>query len=244
MTHRAEGIPAARVLLFQEVGRRLDTKGFIASNDGNLTTREEDGSFLVTATGSRKGHLRANEVLRIDAAGRVLEGGGAPSTETGMHLAVYAARPDVRAVVHAHPPAATGFAAARLPLEAPVLPEVIATLGVIPLAPYATPGTGEVVEALRPFLSGHDALLLANHGVVAFGPDLEEAYFRLERVEQAARILLVARLLGGWARLDLADVLRLRAFGPVPGDSAHDASGAGPSGWGGPAEGPADPQER
>ena len=136
-----------------------------------------------------------------------------------MHLAIYAGRWEARAVVHAHPPTATGFAAARTAIDEPILPEVIATLGAVPLAPYATPGTPGLGEVLRPLLPMHDAFLSANHGVVTLGPDLEEAYFRLERVEHAAQILLVARLLGGASRLAPSDVLGLRALTPVAGES-------------------------
>lgn len=209
---------SAWLLLFQEIGLRLDRKGYVASNDGNLSARDADGTILITATGSRKGYLRPEELLRIGPSGRVLQGSGRPSSETEMHLKVYAQRPDVMAIVHAHPPVATGFAVARQPLDEPVLPEVIATLGTVPLAEYATPGTGAIGESLLPFLADHDAVLLANHGVVAFGPDLEEAYFRLERVEQAARILLAARLLGRVSTLQREDVLRLRPSAPAGGE--------------------------
>ena len=211
---------SAWLLLFQEIGLRLDRKGYLASNDGNLSARDHDGTVLVTATGSRKGYLRPEELLRIGPSGRVLAGTGRPSSETSMHLTIYAHRPDVMAIVHAHPPVATGFAVARRALDEPVLPEVIATLGTVPLAEYATPGTGEIGASLLPFLPNHDAILLANHGVVAFGPDLEEAYFRLERVEQAARILLAARLLGRISTLEQEDVLRLRTSVPASGEES------------------------
>src|SRR5512140_3747633 len=105
----------AKVRLFREIGRRLDAKGFIASNDGNLSTREADGSFLVTAAGARKGYIKPDEVVRVDPAGRLLSVGRPPSSETSMHLTIYRARPDIRAIVHAHPPTATGFAVAREP---------------------------------------------------------------------------------------------------------------------------------
>jgi L-fuculose-phosphate aldolase len=207
----------AKVRLFQEIGRRLDRKGFIASNDGNLSMREADGTLLVTAAGSRKGYLRAQDILRVDAAGSPLAGIGVPSSETGMHVAIYRMRPDVHAVVHAHPPAATGFSVAREPMDACVLPEIVSTLGSVPLAAYATPGTRELGESLAPLLGGHDVILLANHGAVAVGPNLEEAYFRMERLEHTARILLAARLLGRVEMLSQAEVEHLLGVGRPEG---------------------------
>lgn len=204
--------------LFVEIGRRLDAKGWIAANDGNLSVREPAGTFLVTASGSRKGYLQAGQIVRVDARGQLLAGAGRPSSELGLHLTIYTQRPDVQAIVHAHPPISTAFAVARQPLDACVLPELVLTLGRIPIAPYATPGTAElgasVVEAVR----GHDAVLLANHGAVTVGPDLESAYFAMERVEHGARILLYAQLLGRVTPLGADDVRRLLATagGPAP----------------------------
>ncbi len=211
-----------RFRLIAEIGRRLDRRGFTASNDGNISVREPDGTFLITASGSRKGYLHEAEVIRIDREGRVLHGAGRPSSETAMHLAAYQARWDVCAVVHAHPPAATAFAVAREPLDQPILPELVATLGVVPVAPYGTPGTPDLVRSLLPYIREHDAVLLANHGAVTFGPDLEEAYFRLERLEHAARILLYARSLGKTSILTPEDVVRLRASLPGGWDEALD----------------------
>jgi len=198
-----------RVRLFQEIGRRLDARGFIASNDGNLSLREADGTFLLTCTGSRKGHLKPDEIVRVASDGRLLYGEKEASSEVRMHLALFALRPDVRAIVHAHPPVATGFSVARLPMDACVLPEVILTLGSVPLAPYGSPGTEELGETLAPAARDHDAILLANHGAVTLGPDLEEAYFRMERLEHTSRILLVAHLLGRVQSLSRPEVERL-----------------------------------
>ena len=130
--------------LFLEVGRRLDAKGWVAANDGNLSVRESDGTFLVTASGAPKGYLRRDQILRVDSEGKVLSGEGRPSSELGLHLTIYRERPDVSAVVHAHPPVSTAYAVAREPLDACVLPELVLTLGRIPIAPYATPGTPEL----------------------------------------------------------------------------------------------------
>lgn len=199
---------------FFEIGQRLDRKGFIAANDGNLSCVDDDGTLLVTATGVCKGHLREDHILRVDRTGRLLHGAYRPSSELEMHLAVYAERPDVRAVVHAHPPHATAFAVARQPLAECVLPEVILTLGSVPIAPYATPGTGELGESVRDLVRRHDALLLANHGALTVGEDLESAYFVMERLEHSATILFFAQMLGQVTRLDPQQVARLMDTGP------------------------------
>jgi L-fuculose-phosphate aldolase len=199
--------PSDEILgLFREIGSRLDRRGLIASNDGNLSVREADDSILVTAAGSRKGYLRADEVIRVGLDGRLKYGTHQPSSEVAMHLGIYRQRWDVCAVVHAHPPAATAFAVARFPLEHLALPELVLSLGKIPLAPFARPGTERMGEQVAALIGTHDAVLLANHGAVTVGPDLEEAYFRMERLDHAARILIDARHLGGPHCLDPSDV--------------------------------------
>lgn len=210
------GRPPGRTHLrwFLEIGQRLDRKGFIAANDGNLSCLDDDGTLLVTATGARKGHLREDQIVRVDRTGKLLHGEFPPSSELEMHLAVYAERADVRAVVHAHPPHATAFAVARQPLADCVLPEVILTLGSVPIAPYATPGTGELGESIRDLVRRHDALLLANHGALTVGDDLESAYFVMERLEHSATILFFAQMLGQVTRLDPQQVARLMSTGP------------------------------
>jgi L-fuculose-phosphate aldolase len=179
-----------------EVGRRLDRKGFIAANDGNLSVRLGPGRVLVTAAGTIKGHLASDDFTVVDLDGRIIEGGRAPSTEIAMHLAIYRVREDARAVVHAHPPIATGFAVAGIPLALCVLPEIVVTLGSVPLATYAPPATEELARSIEPHIRHADAVLLRNHGAVTCGPNPLEAYYRMERVEHFAHILLVARLLG------------------------------------------------
>jgi L-fuculose-phosphate aldolase len=144
-----------------------------------------------------------------DLNGAIICGNGLPSSETPMHLLYYRLRPDVQAVCHAHPPTATGFAAAGRALEEAVLPEVVVGLGKIPLAPYGTPGTWELCAGLEPLVRAHDAILLANHGLVTCGKDLETAYHRLEIVEQFARILLIAQSLGGPHLLSRAQMEKL-----------------------------------
>jgi L-fuculose-phosphate aldolase len=179
--------------------RRLHARGLLAGREGNVSCRLPDGTLLVSAAGTDKGALTAHQVVRVDGDGRPVDGrpGLRPSSELGMHLALYAARPDVRAVVHAHPPAATGYATAGVPLPDNVLPEIPALLGAVALVPYARPGTAALAAAMAPHVGGAQAFLLAHHGATTVGDTLEQALSRMESLEQAARILLAARLLGG-----------------------------------------------
>lgn len=199
---------AARAALVS-CGRRLDALGFAPATDGNISVRLGPRALLVTPAGREKGGLSPEELLLVDLEGAVVEGEGRPSTETPMHLLCYRRRGDVGGVVHAHPPVATAFAAAGVPLDAPVMPEIVLTVGTIPLVPYATPGTEELARALEPFVDGHDAFLLASHGVLTLGRDLREALHRMERVEHLAKVTLAARLLGGPRPLTDAEVVSL-----------------------------------
>ncbi len=204
-----------------DTGRRLDRLGFVPATDGNISVRMSEREIVATATGVRKGSLSARDCVVIDPDGRVLRGSARPSSEILMHLAVYRARPDARAVVHAHPPTATGFAVAGLPLHQCVLPEVVATIGSIPIAPYATPSTDELPRSLAPLIEHHDAVLLANHGAVTFAPDLFQAMNRMETVEQFARILFVARTLGRVNVLSGAQVEQINAIRHRYGFEGH-----------------------
>lgn len=189
---------------------RLYARGYVTATDGNVSARLPSGNILMTPASVNKGDVRETLLVELKPDGTPVISGQRPSTESGMHVFIYQERPDVNAVVHAHPTHATGFAAARVPMTANVLPEVIVGLGEIPLAPYATPSTPEVAASLRPFVRSASAVLLANHGVVTFAPTVEEAYFKMEKVEHAAHILFVARMLGGERALEAADVARLR----------------------------------
>ncbi len=191
--------------------RRLYDRGYVTATDGNVSARLPNGNVLVTPTSMNKGVVGERDLVEASAAGKAVSLDRKPSTELPLHLFVYNQRHDVNAVVHAHPPYATGFAAARIPLPDAVFPEVIIGLGAIPLAPYATPSTGEVAESLRPFVKDANAVLLANHGVVTFGTNVEEAYYRMEKVEHAAQIIFIARMLGGEKPLQSHEVARLRA---------------------------------
>lgn len=197
-----------------EIGRRCWQKGWTAANDGNFSLRLEENVFLVTPSGVSKGFLTPELLLLTDSAGRKLgEWGGVPSSELMLHLRCYARRPDVRAVVHVHPPVGTAFAAARIPLDAPILSEVLMSLGDIPVAPYGTPGTAELPDSVVPYLAEHNALLLANHGALTLGATLLQAYERMETLEHTAKIFLYARLLGGGVPLteeQIAPLIRRR----------------------------------
>jgi L-fuculose-phosphate aldolase len=197
-----------------DVCHRLYERGLIAGPDGNVSVRFPNGNIIITPSGRSKGRVTAESLVVVDSGGRLIEGDVRPSSEMRMHLRIYARRADVKAVVHAHPPTATGFGVAGLSITAPVLPEVILQMGTIPLVPYATPGTDALPDSLEPFLMQHDAFLLANHGATTVGPTLEVAHQRMESLEHAARILFVARSLGTVNELSAADVMALRSPKP------------------------------
>ena len=186
---------AARAAVVR-VCRRLWERGLIAGPDGNVSVRLGPDRLLVTPSGGAKVDVAEDDLLEVDLTGRVLAGAGRASSELAMHLAIYRARPGVGAVVHAHPPTATGFAVAGETLPDGVLPELICQMGAVALVPYFTPGTPAAATALAPYLSGHEAFLLANHGATTVGATLDEAHRRMESLEHAARILLAARRLG------------------------------------------------
>jgi L-fuculose-phosphate aldolase len=195
-----------------EVGRRLYTRGYTASNDGNISLRLDAGRLLMTPKSVCKGFMTADMMVVTDLDGKKLAGDRDPSSEMQMHLEVYRQRPDARAVVHAHPPIATGFAVAGIPLDRAVLAEVITTLGSIPIAEYATPSTQELPEAVRQYVKAHDGMLLANHGALTIGADVFAAYYKMETIEHFAKISLVARLLGGERLLSRQEVDRLQGL--------------------------------
>ena len=197
-----------------EIGRRLWVRGFVASNDGNISVRIGPDRLLMTPTAVSKGFMEPGMMVVTDMDGTLVSGapGRRPSSEIKMHLVAYRERPDVQAVVHAHPPLATGFAVAGIPLDRAVLAEVITTLGSIPIAEYATPSTTELPDAVRPFVKAHDGILLANHGALALGGDLFGAYYKMETIEHFARISLTARQLGRENLLSRDEVDRLQGL--------------------------------
>ena len=192
-----------------EVGRRLYARGYTASNDGNISVRLDAGRLIMTPTSVCKGFMTPDMMCITDLDGRKLAGDRHPSSEMKMHLEVYRQRPEVNAVVHAHPPIATGFAVAGIPLDRAVLAEVVTTLGSVPIAEYATPSTKELPESVRKYVKAHDGMLLANHGALTLGPDVFAAYYKMETIEHFAKISLVARLLGGERLLSRDEVTRL-----------------------------------
>jgi L-fuculose-phosphate aldolase len=190
-------------------GHMLHDQFFVAGTDGNLSVRLEDGSILCTPTCLSKGMMQAEDLVVVDTKGEVLRGHRAASSEIAMHILIYRMRLDVNAVVHAHPPTATGYAAAGIGLTQPLVSEIVITLREVPLAPYATPGSPALGEALRPLIADHDAILMANHGVVTYGADLNTAYMNMETVEHFARVALVTQQLGRQQLLPEAEVRKL-----------------------------------
>ena len=193
------------------VGRWLHQRGFVAATDGNISIRLDPHRVLTSPTAVSKGMMAPDDLVLADLQGHKISGRRNPSSELGMHLLIYQRRPDVHAVCHAHPPVATGYAAAGLPLNKALISEVVLALGCIPVARYGTPGTPELSEALEPLIQHYDAILMANHGVVTYGPDLLTAFFRMETVEHFARVSLVTELLGKQVLLSGGDVEKLLA---------------------------------
>ena len=193
-----------------QVGKLLYDRGYVAANDGNISVKVEEDRLLITPSGVSKGRMTPDMLLVTDLEGKVVEGDRHPSTEGKMHLTVYRGRPDVRAVVHAHPPVSTAFAVRREGLETPYLSELVAGLGKVPCTDaFAMLSTEEVPESVEPYLPDHNALLLANHGALTWGGELWEAFDRMEVVEHTAKIFLNLRLLGGGVPLTAEEVSRL-----------------------------------
>lgn len=192
-----------------QIGRLVFEKGWVAANDGNISIRLDESRILCTPTGVSKGMMHVDDLIICDMKGNKLEGRKERTSEIMMHLTIYGLRADVRAVVHAHPPVSTGFATAGRALNQALLPEVIIGLGCVPLAAYGLPGTDALTEPMLPYIPKYNALMLANHGAVAYGEEVFQAYFRMETVEHYARISLVAELLGGPTVLPRTEVDKL-----------------------------------
>ncbi len=194
-----------------DVCHKMWQLGWVAANDGNVSVKLDDGTFLATPTGISKSFITPEKLVRIDANGEVLEGqeGAKPSSEIKMHLRCYQEREDVRAVLHAHPPTATGFAVAHLDMDRYTMIETVIAIGSIPVTPYGTPSTYEVPDAIAPYLKEHDVMLLENHGALTVGTDLINAYYRMETLELYAKISLTAHLLGGEKEISEKNINRL-----------------------------------
>src|SRR6202522_4534877 len=190
-------------------GRMLHQRGFVAAMDGNLSVRLKGDRILVTPTCVSKGAMRASDMVIVDRDGTRIAGRRNVTSEIGMHVLIYRMRPDIQAIVHPAPPTATGFAAAGMALTEPLVCEVVMGLGCIPLAGYGTPGTSELAQTLIPYVPQYDAILMSNHGVVAYGDTLERAYMKMETVEHFAQIALVTHLLGRQQPLQEVEVQKL-----------------------------------
>ncbi len=209
-----------------EIGRRVYENGYVAASDGNISARLDDGTIVTTPTMICKGRMKESDLALVDIDGTKLRKEERnPSSEFSMHREIYRLRPEIHAIVHAHPPFGTGFAVANVPLDKPLLSEVILTLGCVPLATYGTPSTSELVDSLTPFIPFHDALLLANHGAVAYGTDLEAAYARMETLEHFAKIALIAKIVGQPKELPPEAIAKLLDVREKAGYMAPDARG-------------------
>jgi L-fuculose-phosphate aldolase len=221
-----------------EVGRRLYANGYIAAMEGNASIRLGENEVMSTPAGACKGYLTPSMIVTCDMEGKKLQGELRVSTEIQMHLSVYRARPDVRAVVHAHPPKSTGFAVAGVPLNKAVLAEVVVTLGCVPLAQYGTPSTQELADSVDRLVRTSDGILLSNHGALTVGKDIYDAYYKMEVIEHFAEISLISRQLGGERLLPRQEVSRLldlrqkvyQLQGPPGGDACPVPAEAGAAG--------------
>jgi len=193
-----------------EVGRRMYAKGFVVSNDGNISCRVSPTTIWTTPTGVSKGYMTLDMLIKVDLDGNILSGKSKPSSELKMHLRAYQENPDIMSVVHAHPPIATSFAIAGIPLSRAILPEAVVQLGEVPLAAYATPGTQEVPDSIAPFCRTHNGVLLANHGALTWGDSPMHAYFRMETLEYYAMVsMYTSNIIGKANELSCEQVDRL-----------------------------------
>jgi len=205
-------------------GKLLHQQAFVSATDGNLSVRLDGRRILATPTAMGKSMMGIGDMVIVDETGVKLKGSRDVSSEIEMHLTIYKLRPDIRAVVHAHPCTATAFACAGIALDEPLCSELVMTLGAVPLAPYGTTGTSELSESLLPFIPYYNAILMANHGVVAYGTTLCEAYQRMEAVEHFARIVLAARQIG---KQTLLDEVKIQKLLKAKNRYSVSASGAG-----------------
>lgn len=202
-----------------DIGKRIYNRGMVAANDGNISVKLNDHEFLCTPTGVSKGFMTPEFICKVDENGKVIQAnkGFKPSSEIKMHMRVYKERPDVKSVVHAHPMYATAFAIAGIPLTQPIMPEAVISLGCVPIAEYGTPSTEEIPDAVSKHLQYFDAVLLENHGALAYADSLLAAYHKMESVEFYAQLLFLSRQLGGPKELSKEQVERLyeirRQFG-------------------------------
>ncbi len=188
---------------------RVYEKNFVSGFDGNISVRASKNSFLITRSAVCKGDVGFNDILEIDSNGKIIDGKGKISTEYKIHLFVYKNRPEINAVIHCHPVYTTAFATAGKNLDKPIFPEVVLTIGRIPLCAYATPSTEELHQSMEPFIAYANVFLLENHGAVAIGKSLKEAYYRMEKLEHTAKSVYVAKMLGGEKEIDREKLIQL-----------------------------------
>ncbi|MBO5734025.1 MAG: class II aldolase/adducin family protein [Clostridia bacterium] len=221
-----------------DIGKRIYDRGMVAANDGNISVKISDNEFLCTPTGVSKGFMTPEYICKVDADGNVIQAnkGFKPSSEIKMHMRVYKERPDVKAVVHAHPIYATSFAIAGIPLTQPIMPEAVIALGCVPIAEYGTPSTHEIPDAVSKYLQYYDAVLLENHGALAYSDSLLAAYHKMESLEFYAELLFLSKQLGGPQELSKERVEKLyeirRQFGMTgkhPADVCPNAQAGKPS---------------
>lgn len=193
--------------LIVRVARRLDQKGILTSTDGNISAKLDDGGTLITPSGCCKGELEPEQIVRLFRDGSPRS--GRPSSEIALHRTIYERRPDVRAIIHAHPPYATAYAVAGIALDQPILSEAILTLGRVPVASYAMPTAEELARSVEPLVAHHDAVLLRFHGAVCFSKDIEQAGYLMETLEHVARIDFIRRALGSNELIPASEVARL-----------------------------------
>jgi len=179
------------------IGELCYQRGYIAGADGNLSARMSDGTILITPAGVMKGFLSPHQIAHIDIEGRVVNDGPGPSSEVGIHLVAYQERPDIKAMLHAHPPHAVAMTIAGIDMQMPIIPEIIVTIGGIPTAPYGTPGTAELPESIRELVRCSDTMIMQNHGSCTLGTNLMDAYKKLDMLEHTARILWLAHTAKG-----------------------------------------------
>lgn len=192
-----------------DISKRVYDRGFVAATDGNVSHRLSGDRVMVTPSGSCLGELDPTDLACVSLSGRFLDGRSKPTSELALHLTVYAMRPDVEAIIHAHPPIANAFSFAGQTLEQCVIPEVVAGFGTIPTTEYATPSTEESAHVIRALIRNHDAILLQRHGSLTVGPNLRDAFFKLDKLEHAAQITLAARQLGAVIPMSQDELRRL-----------------------------------
>lgn len=192
-----------------EIGRLCYSRNYIVGADGNISGRLADGTILITPAGAMKGFLAPEQIAHVDMQGRTVDNGPKASTEVGIHLVCYAERADVRAVLHCHPPHAVAMTIAGFDMQCPVIPEIIVTIGGIPTAPFGTPGTPELAASIQNIVRCSDTVVMQNHGSVTIGPNLLDAYKKLDMLEHTARILWIASCIGTVKPLDPVNVTKL-----------------------------------